>query len=62
MTFFSFRHVPKDKQAAMTVDWLLFTATAIGLAIGGMTMLQTNASRVSDASSEASEEDWPLRQ
>lgn len=62
MTSFSFRHVLKDEHGAVTVDWLLLTATAIGLAIGGMTMLQTNASTVSDATSAATSEDRTRRQ
>jgi Flp pilus assembly pilin Flp len=43
----------RTESGAVALDWLLLTATAIGLAIGGLTMMQSNAADVSDASGDA---------
>jgi hypothetical protein len=43
----------KDECGAIAVDWLLLTATAIGLAVGVLTMLQTGDTKLSDTKSEA---------
>ena len=43
----------RTESGAVALDWLLLTTTAIGLAIGGLTMMQSNAADVSDASGDA---------
>jgi uncharacterized protein HemX len=38
----------KNDAGAIAVDWLLLTATAIGLAIGGFSMLQDKSASASN--------------
>ena len=47
----------KTECGAVAIDWLLLTATAIGLAIGGLTMMQTDATDMSDATAETASQD-----
>lgn len=42
-----------DETGAIAVDWLLLTATAIGLAIGGLSMMQGNAADLTEATIDA---------
>ena len=43
----------KSESGSVAIDWLLLTATAIGLAIGGLTMIQSDTTDVSDSSGDA---------
>jgi Flp pilus assembly pilin Flp len=53
----------KSERGAITVDWVVITATAIGLAIGGLSMFQSNVTTVSSATGDSLEDynndmDW----
>ncbi|WP_439123378.1 hypothetical protein [Marivita sp.] len=43
-----FKTFAKNEAGAIAIDWLLLTATAIGLAIGGLSMLQHESATASD--------------